>query len=344
MHHFSEDFGSVKFTDWAMLGSHDSVTGYGNTGEPIAPLTITQDKPLDEQAKCGARYFDIRPFFTENGEITGHHGDPEKPWLGVSKPMSEYIDELVRFANENPNVEDLLVIGIFDYVNWKNEKTDEQKQAVIKLLEEKGVKVIVDDCKGQLGEKTLQEVWKLGNEKLGDGKGSIIALVGPGAAGGLDGCMDGNDRGPRCCKTVGPGIECCDGQNGGTSAMFGNDMTGHKKNEMKDYLTSINKGGALLSFAQLLWRNPATAFEVPAWTEVASAPQEIVLWHALEGGKRTIVSENRGSNLLGWFADELKSGAIPPEMVGGKVNVFLADNVCTGGPAARDAILEVLKK
>jgi hypothetical protein len=49
------------------------------------------------QLNCGARGFDYRPYF-EDGVLYAHHGT-----YVVKKPMSDVLNEVIAWCNENPN-------------------------------------------------------------------------------------------------------------------------------------------------------------------------------------------------------------------------------------------------
>lgn len=323
-------FGDIKFESWAMLGSHDAATGYVDSKDEswlIFRLAQTQDVGFYDQAKCGARYFDLRCIITESGELKGHHGDVDGPYVGTPVPVSTMLDELVQFANENPSVEDLIVIGLYDWTDEAGNKNAEVKGKVVELLQSKGIKVVADGCKQALAGKTLQEVADFA--RLDPGKGSIIALAGDGDDGGFGDCSDGNDDGPTCCSLhtivgIPDGITCCDGA---ISSTCGGclDVKQQQKDAQCNYIKGVQRGNSLLNIGQFLWKNAAT--DIPA----------VPFWELMDG--RCIISENTASGLNDWSAQQIADGCFS-DRVGSHVNVVLADNVCKGGADIREALLD----
>ena len=96
---------SVPINQFPFVMTHDAGTGYMNGGV-VSWWAKTQSTGLGGQANCGARAFDIRPLVIGNGHpITFHHAD-----IAVDKALVDAVQELITFANENPN--ELLLLYI----------------------------------------------------------------------------------------------------------------------------------------------------------------------------------------------------------------------------------------
>lgn len=61
-----------------------------------------------DQAKCGARAFDIRPYLRANGKLVFHHGDAV-----VNYSLTKALEELVEWNMEHP--EELIILSYSHY-------------------------------------------------------------------------------------------------------------------------------------------------------------------------------------------------------------------------------------
>ena len=88
---------AVPLNQFPFVMTHDSGTGYLDDA-PTGWWTKTQTVGLGGQAQCGARAFDLRPHVNADGTVVFHHGT-----VAVQKSLAEAVQELVGFANRNPN-------------------------------------------------------------------------------------------------------------------------------------------------------------------------------------------------------------------------------------------------
>ena len=99
---------AVPLNQFPFVMTHDSGTGYLG-GDPTDWWTKTQTVGLGGQAQCGARAFDLRPHVNADGTVVLHHGP-----VVVQKALKDAVQELVEFANRNPNELVLLYVSHCD--------------------------------------------------------------------------------------------------------------------------------------------------------------------------------------------------------------------------------------
>ncbi|GMH65524.1 hypothetical protein TrLO_g8852 [Triparma laevis f. longispina] len=100
----SRDFDITKINEWPMIYSHDALTGQLDSTSTAfnvfqAVAAKTQDGTLVEQARCGARAFDVRPWVQADGLVVGHHGTAVVEDVSVE----EELRNLVAWNLEHPN-------------------------------------------------------------------------------------------------------------------------------------------------------------------------------------------------------------------------------------------------
>ena len=85
--------------------SHDAGMSVDNTPTAFAKprVTVTQTKSIAEQLNLGARYFDIRPVWSQGQYYTGHYSNlPVIDWQGgLGQSVSEIVKELNTFTKHH---------------------------------------------------------------------------------------------------------------------------------------------------------------------------------------------------------------------------------------------------
>lgn len=104
----SKDPSQTLLTQFPILMSHDSASGEILEDNIEMAWTKTQSCGLVCQLNCGARAFDYRPY-CQNGNIIAHHGG-----VVIDKPMSESIEEVMAWSNQNPNDLVIFYLSHFD--------------------------------------------------------------------------------------------------------------------------------------------------------------------------------------------------------------------------------------
>ncbi|KAF8645875.1 hypothetical protein AX16_007533 [Volvariella volvacea WC 439] len=87
-------------------GSHDTGMSRltGGTAFAFNCNVLTQRRPIIDQLRLGARWFDIRPVITAGNFSTGHYSEvvDDKTWQGGNgQPMDEVIDQINEFTRDN---------------------------------------------------------------------------------------------------------------------------------------------------------------------------------------------------------------------------------------------------
>ncbi|GMH58156.1 hypothetical protein TrST_g4523 [Triparma strigata] len=100
----SRDFDVTKINEWPMIYAHDALTGQlDQTSSPFhvfqAAAARTQDGTLVEQARCGARAFDIRPYLQADGLMVGHHGTA----VVEDVSLEEELKGLIEWNQQHPS-------------------------------------------------------------------------------------------------------------------------------------------------------------------------------------------------------------------------------------------------
>ena len=149
---------AVPINQFPFIITHDAGTGYLGSN-PIDWWSKTQSTGLGGQAHCGARAFDIRPL-SSGSKITFHHAD-----ISIDKLLTDAVQELVTFANENPN--ELLLLYIS---HCQGDGCNERTQ---QALEQIGVPSCTDG--NQLSGATYGSVKKMGRLS---GGGALLAIYG----------------------------------------------------------------------------------------------------------------------------------------------------------------------
>jgi len=171
------EIGDVQLREWPMVYTHNAGTGYlledgsnvfvresaSSVYESASPsklvdLARNQVGGFYEQLECGARALNVRPQVHE-GELKMHHGD-----VGVDVTLSLALDEVVRWAGENPA--ELVVLTISDCGGDNCEVETET------LLDAKGVP-LHKNC-SILGNLTVTEARIEGELKSG---GSVVCFA-----------------------------------------------------------------------------------------------------------------------------------------------------------------------
>lgn len=291
--------------EWPMIMAHDAATTYlkGGFFHQINDWTKTQqDGGAAGLLQCGTRSFDWRPRVKSDGSVVMHHGD-----ITVDHPMSDSLDEMVRWCQQNTAVEDLVVLGVTH--------VDGDLSAVLKLLEARNI-TYVSDC-SELKGLTVEAAAK---KAALPGGGSLLAVA--------DGCFVSNYEPAVTCS--GFNSDFLESRNVSAAEALNMTEVLHSDEDvytcyadssskafpldrMWQYLANVSAAGppesGALAQAQALWQESATTIAIG------------------EAHGSTLLDDETASKLNSQLIDRIKSGAWEVS----HINLVEINAVCDSG-------------
>ena len=122
----------LYLSEASFVFAHDAATGYIKVGLSKTGLSSfyskTQVGSLYDQLNNGARALDLRPFLLTNGTVIFHHGA-----IHIPVTFRDAVEDIVRWAADNPTELVLLLTSHFDYEN--SNQYDDDPYAMTSALE-----------------------------------------------------------------------------------------------------------------------------------------------------------------------------------------------------------------